>query len=131
MNTLPDQSWIDDVILHNPQHSEEQQHQKSVERTGVKHREDSRDDCDSEWSNQGNEFERACQHPHDQPARQSEQGKGNCANDSDKQARGQLRTNIRCQRAVNVLEELVATPTPTSSWKHQQGRTAKTLRVLQ
>src|ERR1043166_2625603 len=131
MNSLTDQSWIDRIVFQDSQDSEKQQHQKSIEWTSVEHGQNAGHERDRNWSNERHKLEEACQHAHHQCARYTQEGKTDRTNHSDEQAGCQLCSNVSGERAVDVLEKLVAAPSPTTTWKHQQRRTAKTFRVLQ
>src|SRR6185503_15983444 len=131
MNTLTDQSRVNDVILDDSQNSEKQQHQESIEWTSMKHRENAGHDRDRDWSNKWYELKETCQHTHHQPARQSQHSESQCTDHADKQTRRQLGTNVSSQCAVDVLEKLVTAPAPATTRKHQQRRTPEALGILQ
>src|SRR6185369_1012515 len=115
MNALADQPRINRVVLRDAQHAEKQQHQKRIERTRMKRRENRRHDRDEQWSNERNEFKNSGDDPHHQSTRQTEQSETERANDADEQTRGELRAYVSGQRTVNVLEELVAAPAPAAA----------------
>src|SRR6185369_16353951 len=80
MNTLTDESWIDRVVLSNSQHTEKHQHQESIKWTSMKHREQSGENRDSNWSNKRNELEATRQDSHDQTAWQAQHSETEGAN---------------------------------------------------
>src|SRR5688572_18859723 len=86
---------------------------------------------DRQWSNERDEFEHAGDEAHNQPAWQTEEGKSERANHTDKHACGQLRANVSSEGAVDVLKKLVTAPAPAATWQHQQSRPAEALRVFQ
>src|SRR5215213_10300290 len=97
----------------------------------MKHREQPCEQRDREWASEGHKLENSGQHSHHQRSRQAQKRESNRTNDSDKQTRRELRANVSSERAVDVLEKLVATPAPASTRQHQQRRPPETLRVFQ
>ena len=131
MNALANDTRIDHIVLNNAQHGQEEQHHHRHAKSPMQHREHRNQNRNHQRPNQRHELQHAGEQAEHQRTGQTNQGKADAAKNSDEQTRGELRANISCQSAVDVLEEFVAAPTQTTARQHCQSGTAKAIGVFQ
>src|SRR5688572_14448922 len=133
MHTVTHETRVDRIIMDDSQYSQKQQYpeRRVGGGLGAKARHQSGDNRHKERSDQWNEFQQSGDQSENEREGNPKNYEAQGADCSDQQAGCQLGANIRGERAINILKELITTPTPAPTWKHLQRRASKRVDVFE